>query len=164
MPYNNAYNQGIAAKMQTLYTNHIQHENAMNDNTRQNDVMDPLEGMALRHEDVQGGNGTAAATLQDLGYEQMNGTTGSGEPELKPKRKYARKTMKVAVPSAMDPDPNATAGGVSAGGVSAGGVSAGGVSGGKDWKPGEFEHAVRNYVPSESPREKGLKALGQFVT
>ena len=130
MPYNNAYNQGIAAKLQTLYANHIQHENAMNDNTRQNDVMDPLEGMALRHEDVQGGNGTAAATLQDLGYEQMNGTTGSGEPELKPKRKYARKTMKVAVPSAMDPDPNATAGGVSAGGVSAGGVSGGGVSGG----------------------------------
>ena len=130
MPYKNAYNQGIAAKLQNVCTNHIQHENAMNDNVRQNDVMDPLEGMALRHEDVQGGSGTAAATLQDLGYEQMNGTTGSGEPELKPKRKYARKTMKVAVPSAMDPDPSATAGGVSAGGVSAGGVSGGAECGG----------------------------------
>ena len=128
MPYNNEYNQTIAAKLQNLYTNHIQHENAMNDNTRQNDVMDPLEGMALRNEDVHGGSGTGAATLQDLGYEPMDGATGSGEQqEPKPKRKYIRKTMKVAVPSAMDSDPSATAGGVSAGGVSAGGVSGGGV-------------------------------------
>ena len=138
MPYNNAYNQTIAAQLQNLYANHIAHENTANDNTRQNDVMDPLEGMALRHDEVKGGNGTAAATLQDLGYEPMNGATGSGEPqEPKPKRKYARKTMKVAVPVAMDSEPTATAGGadgggVSAGGVSGGGVSAGGVSGGND--------------------------------
>ena len=131
MPYNNEYNQSIAAQLQNLYANHIQHENASNDNTRQNDVMDPLEGMALRKEEVHGGSGTAAATLQDLGYESMNGATGSGEPqEPKPKRKYARKTMKVAVPSAMDPGPTATAGGVSAGGVSAGGVSGGAECGG----------------------------------
>ena len=131
MPYNNEYNQSIAAQLQNLYANHIQHENASNDNTRQNDVMDPLEGMALRKEEVHGGSGTVAATLQDLGYEPMNGATGSGEPqEPKPKRKYARKTMKVAVPSAMDPGPTATAGGVSAGGVSAGGVSGGAECGG----------------------------------
>ena len=131
MPYNNAYNQSIAAQLQNLYANHIQHENTSNDNVKQNDVMDPLEGMALRKEEVHGGSGTAAATLQDLGYEQMDGVTGSGEPqEPKPKRKYARKTMKVAVPSAMDPGPTATAGGVSAGGVSAGGVSGGTECGG----------------------------------
>ena len=131
MPYNNEYNQSIAAQLQNLYANHIQHENTSNDNTRQNDVMDPLEGMALRKEEVHGGSGTAAATLQDLGYEQMDGVTGSGEPqEPKPKRKYTRKTMKVAVPSTMDPEATVTAGGVSGGGVSAGGVSAGGVSAG----------------------------------
>ena len=80
----------------------------------------------MRHEDVHGGSGTAAATLRDLGYEQMNGATGGrGDPELKPKRKYSRKTMKVAVPSA-------TAGGVSAGGVSAGCVSGSGASGGTE--------------------------------
>ena len=85
---------------ENLYANHIQHENTANDNVRQNDVMDPLEGMALRKEEVHGGSGTAAATLQDLGYEPMNGAKGSGEPqEPKPKRKYARKTMKVAVPA-----------------------------------------------------------------
>ena len=129
MPYKNAYNQGIAAKLQNLYKNHIQHENATNDNVRQNDVMDPLEGMALRHEEVHGGSGTAAATLQDLGNEQMNGTTGT-DAEPKPKRKYIKKTMAVAVPSAMATEPSATAGGVSAGGVSAGGVSGGGETGG----------------------------------
>ena len=126
MPYNNAYNQGIAAKLQNPHKNHIQHENATNDNVRQNDVMDPLEGMALRHEEVHGGSGTAAATLHDLGYEQMNGATGT-DAEPKSKRKYMRKTMKVAVPSAMaEEEPSATAGGVSAGGVSAGGVSGAG--------------------------------------
>ena len=50
MPYKNAYNQSIAAQLHNLYANHIHHENATNDNTRQNDVMDPLDGMALRHE------------------------------------------------------------------------------------------------------------------
>jgi len=124
MPYNNEYNQSIAAQLQNLYANHIQHENAANDNTRQNDVMDPLEGMALRHEEVMGGSGTAAATLHDLGFEQMNGATGT-EPEMKPKRKYTRRTMKVAVPSAMAPTQDAAAGGADGGGVSAGGVSGG---------------------------------------
>jgi len=155
MPYNNEYNQSIAAQLQNLYANHIQHENASNDNTRQNDVMDPLEGMALRKEEVHGGSGTAAATLQDLGYESMNGATGSGEPqEPKPKRKYARKTMKVAVPSAMDPGPTATAGGVSAGGVSAGGVSGGAECGG-----GILE-TVGNIASSVAPLAPLLLAAG----
>ena len=93
MPYNNAYNQNIARQLNNLYKNKVRCENAVADNVRQNDVMDPLEGMALRRDDVHGGGGTAAATLQDLGYEQMKGTTGSGEPpEVKPKRKYVRKT------------------------------------------------------------------------
>ena len=148
MPYNNAYNQTIAAQLHNLYANHIQHENASNDNTRQNDVMDPLEGMALRKEEVHGGSGTAAATLHDLGYEPMDGATGSGEPqEPRPKRKYTRKTMKVAVPSAMDPEPIATAGGASAGGVSAGGVSAGG----KKKRGGGVVETIGNIASAVAP-------------
>jgi hypothetical protein len=161
MPYNNEYNQSIAAQLQNLYANHIQHENASNDNTRQNDVMDPLEGMALRKEEVHGGSGTAAATLQDLGYEPMNGATGSGEPqEPKPKRKYARKTMKVGVPSAMDPGPTATAGGVSAGGVSAGGVSGGGVGTDRVIGGGVLE-TVANIASSVAPFAPLLLAAGK---
>ena len=163
MPYNNAYNQTIAAQLQNLYANHIQHENTSNDNTRQNDVMDPLEGMALRNEEVHGGSGTAAATLQDLGYEPMDGATGSGEPqEPKPKRKYVRKTMKVAVPSAMDSEPTATAGGVSAGGVSAGGVSAGGVSaGGRKKKGGGVIDTIGNIASAVAPFAPLLLAAGK---
>ena len=161
MPYNNAYNQTIAAQLQSLYANHIAHEKAANDNTRQNDVMDPLEGMALRHEEVKGGSGTAAATLHDLGYEQMNGATGSGEPtEINPKRKYTRRTMKVAVPAAMA-EPDATAGGadagrVSAGGVSGGGVSVGGVSGGDD----EAAREVGGGVSAGAKKKRARKAKG----
>ena len=158
MPYNNAYNQTIAAQLQNLYANHIQHENTSNDNTRQNDVMDPLEGMALRKEEVHGGSGTAAATLQDLGYEPMDGATGSGEPqEPKPKRKYVRKTMKAAVPSAMDPEPSATAGGVSAGGVSAGGVSAGG----RKEKGGGVLDTIGNIASAVAPFAPLLLAAGK---
>ena len=48
MPYNNAYNQNIARQLNNLYKNKVKYENACCDNVRQNDVMDPLEGMALR--------------------------------------------------------------------------------------------------------------------
>ena len=85
MPYNNPYNREIAAKVRQLQVNKVNHDNAMNDNTRDNDVMGPLEGMALRETNVMGGSGTAAATLQDLGFEQMNGT--HGVPEVRPLRK-----------------------------------------------------------------------------
>jgi hypothetical protein len=92
MPYNNEYNRNIANQLNNLYRNKVKYENACADNVRQNDVMDPLEGMALRQDKVHGGSGTAAATLYDLGYEPTNGVTGSGEPEAKPRRKYVRKT------------------------------------------------------------------------
>ena len=92
MPYNNEYNRNIANQLNNLYRNKVKYENACADNVRQNDVMDPLEGMALRQDKVHGGGGTAAATLYDLGYEPTNGVTGSGEPEAKPRRKYVRKT------------------------------------------------------------------------
>ena len=122
--------------------------------------MDPLEGMALRHEEVKGGNGTAAATLHDLGYEQMNGATGT-EPEVKPKRKYTRRTMKVAVPAAMaEPaasPPDATAGGADAGGVSAGGVSGGGVSAGGD---DEAAREVGGGVSAGAKKKRARKAKG----
>ena len=101
MPYNNAYNQMIAKQVLDMYINRVNHDNACSDNTRTNDVMSPLEGMALMKEDVVGGNGTVAATLHDLGYEVTNGT--HGESEVRPRRGK----------------------GLSAGGLSAGGVSAG---------------------------------------
>ena len=134
MPYNNAYNQSIAAQNQNLYKKKIAYQNACDENTRTNDVMSPLEGVAMREQSVSGGSGTAAATLHDLGYEQMNGVTGSGgEPPAVKKRSYNRKPKPevVALPTAdANQNISAHAGGVSGGGVSAGSADGGGVSGG----------------------------------
>jgi len=134
MPYNNAYNQSIAAQNQNLYKKKIAYQNACDENTRTNDVMSPLEGVAMREQGVSGGSGTAAATLHDLGYEQMNGVTGSGgEPPAVKKRSYNRKPKPevVALPTAdANQNISAHAGGVSGGGVSAGSADGGGVSGG----------------------------------
>lgn len=47
----------------------------MNDNTRQDDVMDPMEGMAMRHKEVKGGSATAAPILHDLVFEPMDAAT-----------------------------------------------------------------------------------------
>ena len=120
MPMLNAYNQSIANQLQSLYKKSIDYKNATDDNTRQNDVMSPLEGLAMRDSKIFGGSGTAAATLQDLGYEQMNGITGSG---LKKRRAPRAKPEVVALPTAdTNQNISVTAGGVSGGGVSAGGV------------------------------------------
>jgi hypothetical protein len=133
MPYNNAYNQSIAMQNQSLYKKKIAYQNACDENTRTNDVMSPLEGVAMREQSVSGGSGTAAATLHDLGYEQMSGVTGSGEPPAVKKRSYNRKPKPevVALPTAdANQNISAHAGGVSGGGVSAGSADGGGVSGG----------------------------------
>lgn len=151
MPYNNAYNQNIASQLQNLYKQSIEYHNATDNNTRQNDVMSPLEGTAMREEHVRGGSGTAAATLHDLGYEQMNGTTGSG---LRKRRVPKPKPEVVALPTAdANTNISATAAGVSGGGVSAGGVSGGGVSGG-GVSGGNEERAIGGGVSGGAEKKK----------
>ena len=157
MPYNNAYNQNIARQLNNLYKNKVKYENACCDNVRQNDVMDPLEGMALRRDDVHGGSGTAAATLQDLGYEQMKGTTGSGEPpEVKPKRKYVRKTpLPPDAPSVevVGEGVDRPIGGAHIGcGMSAGGVSAGANRPRKTKKKTKHSHKRALHHPVQETR------------
>jgi hypothetical protein len=45
-----------------------------------------LEAEALKNPNIEGGNGYAAATLRDQGYEVTNGAVGSGEPIVKKTR------------------------------------------------------------------------------
>ena len=100
----------------------------------------------MRDSKIFGGSGTAAATLQDLGYEQMNGISGSG---LKKRRAPRAKPEVVALPTAdTNQNISVTAGGVSGGGVSAGGVSGGGVSGGSD------ERAIGGGVSGGAEKKK----------
>jgi len=75
MPYRNPYNESIAAQRLQRDQAHVNHENAMTDNVQQNDVTSQLESMAMKHPEISGGNGYAAATLQDLGFEKTKGTT-----------------------------------------------------------------------------------------
>jgi hypothetical protein len=60
-----------------LNQKHIIHEDDINDNDHiKNDVTSQLEGETLKHEDVHGGSGFAAATLRDEGFEHTLGASG----------------------------------------------------------------------------------------
>ncbi len=88
MPYSNGYNKKIAAKVNDFNQQHVTHENVVADNDHHYDVVSPLESMALKHPEVAGGSGYAAATLQDLGFEPtMGATSGEGKPKRTRKKK-----------------------------------------------------------------------------
>ena len=88
MPYANAYNGAVAAKVRKINQKHIITENATNNNVQPTDpVTSQVESMALKHPDVTGGNGYAAATLGDLGYEPTLGATGVPKGGKKPRKK-----------------------------------------------------------------------------
>ena len=87
MPYANAYNGEVAKKVRKINQAHISTENAINDNVLSTDpVTSQVESMALKHPDIEGGNGYAAATLGDLGFEPTLGTSGTAEIK-KPRNK-----------------------------------------------------------------------------
>jgi len=88
MPYANTYNGVVAAKVRRINQSRVSTENVINDNVQPNDpVTSQVESMALTHPEVTGGNGYAAATLGDLGYEPTLGTTGATEGGKKPRKK-----------------------------------------------------------------------------
>jgi len=159
MPYLNSYNKTIAQQLQNVYQNKIAHDNAMTDNARPHDILGQVESVALHNDNITGGNGTAAATLQDLGYEVMNGTTGT---DVKVKRKYTRKkTLKPDTPAVEVVNEiegkGISAGGISAGGVSAGDLSAAGVSAGAKKTRKKKEPPT---PPPEPTTEPKLEAAG----
>ena len=73
MPYNNKYNAQIASAMNAINQTHVNAENTINDNPPANDTTSQLESMVLKNPEVVGGNGYAAATVQDLGTEPTMG-------------------------------------------------------------------------------------------
>ena len=120
MPYKNAYNKDIAQQVRFLSQNHVNREKEINDFATNYEVPSQVESAVMRHPEVHGGNGFAAATVQDLGFEPTLGATSA---DAKPVRRRAKiKTIEVGE--------GLSAAGVSAAGVSAAGASAGGVSAG----------------------------------
>ena len=114
MPYKNAYNKDIAQQVRFLSQNHVNREKEINDFATSYEVPSQVESAVMRHPEVHGGNGFAAATVQDLGFEPTLGATSA---DAKPVRRRA-KTIEVGE--------GLSAAGVSAARVSAAGVSAGG--------------------------------------
>ena len=116
MPYNNAYNKDIAQQVRFLSQNHVNREKEINDFATNYKGPSQVESAVVRHPEVHGGNGFAAATVQDLGFEPPLGATSA---DAKPVRRRAKiKTIEVGE--------GLSAAGVSAAGVSATGASAGG--------------------------------------
>ena len=120
MPYKNAYNKDIAQQVRFLSQNHVNREKEINDFATNYEVPSHVESAVMRHPEVHGGNGFAAATVQDLGFDPTLGATSA---DAKPVRRRAKiKTIEVGE--------GLSAAGVSATGVSAASASAGGISAG----------------------------------
>ena len=116
MPYEYAYNQEIAQQVRFMLQNHVHREKEINDFATNYEIPSQVESSVMRHPEVHGGNGFAAATVADLGFEQTLGATSA---DAKPARRR-KKTIEVGE--------GLSAAGVSAAGVSTAGASAGGVS------------------------------------
>ena len=95
MPHANAYTANIARALHGVGQKHIDVESAINDNPVPIDIPSQLEGMTLKNPAVVGGNGFAASTVQDLGFEPTSGATGTAKP------KNARRKMDVAFADAL---------------------------------------------------------------
>ena len=118
MPYKNAYNKEIAQQVRSVSQNHVNREKEINDFSTSYEIPSQVESAVMRHPEVHGGSGFAAATVGDLGFEPTLGATSA---DAKPVR---RRKVRIEVGEGL------SAAGVSAAGVSAAGVSAGGVSAG----------------------------------
>ena len=98
--------------------NRVNREREFNDFSTSYEIPSQVESAVMRHPEEHGGNGFAAATVGDLGFEPTLGATSA---DAKPVR---RRKVRIEVGEGL------SAAGVSAAGVSAAGVSAGGVSAG----------------------------------
>ena len=119
MPYDNKYNPAVGEKVRQVNQKHIDMQNADNDNAPCNDpVTSQVESMVLKHPDIVGGNGYAAATLGDFGYEPTLGAAGGAKP-----KKARKKKGEGAAAAGMHA-------GLAAAGLAAAGMAGAGVSGG----------------------------------
>ncbi len=91
MPYNNAYNKYIAQQVRFLSQNHVNRKKEINDFATNYEIPSQVESSVMRHPEVHGGSGYAAATVQDLGFEPRLGATSA---DAKPVRRRA-KTIEV---------------------------------------------------------------------
>ena len=132
MPYANAYNANIARALHGVNQKHSNVE-TINDNPVPVDITSQFEGMTLKNPAVVGGNGFAASTVQDLGFEPTLGATGEAKP------KNAKRKMDVAIADALaggSHDRRVVGEGVAGAGVTGAGVACAGAAGAGKTKRG----------------------------
>ena len=69
MPYKNAYNKEIAQQVRFMSQNHVNREKEINDFATNYEIPSQVESSVMRHPEVHGGSGFAAATVGDPGIE-----------------------------------------------------------------------------------------------
>jgi len=77
MPYRNAYNENVASQLRNIDQNHVNRINSISETNSYN-VVSPMEHTTLHNDNIAGGSGFAAATVQDLGFEPTMGATKKG--------------------------------------------------------------------------------------
>ena len=75
MPYNDKYNKEIAEQVRFLSQNHVNREKEINDCSTSYEIPSQVESAVMHHPEVHGGNGFAAATVGDMGFEPTLGAT-----------------------------------------------------------------------------------------
>ena len=63
MPYKNKCNKEIAEQVRFLSQNHVNREKEINDFSTSYEIPSQVESAVVRHPEVHGGNGFAAATV-----------------------------------------------------------------------------------------------------
>ena len=69
MPNKSAYNIEIAQQVRFLSQNNVKREKAINDLATNYEIPSQVDSSVLRHPEMHGGSGFAAATVADLGFE-----------------------------------------------------------------------------------------------
>ena len=94
MPYRNKRNEAVADQVRTFSQNHVNREKEIADFSTSYEIPSQLESAVMRHAEVHGGSGFAAATVQDLGFEPTLGaTSGEGKPARKPRKKEKKSPL-----------------------------------------------------------------------
>lgn len=174
--YDNPINRQVVGACRRIMENHINHINQQEEH-----ICDPtsqLEGMAMRNENICGGSGYAAATVQDLGFEPTDGLTGAGvSGGKKPRKQRKKRAAKIesggallslaSMDSMHGQPPDATTAKITikasphkdqqldGAGFAGAGASGGGSSGGAKTKRAN----ARNAIVQQVMKEKGLKLI-----
>ena len=87
MPHKSAYNAQVAQQVGQMSQGHVNREKEINDFATNYEIPSQVESSVMRHPEVHGGSGFAAATVADLGFEPTLGATSADARPTRTRRK-----------------------------------------------------------------------------